>query len=122
MSIEVDHDKRRIEVVAGPGFSGGVLSRAIAEMFDGDPRTCNYDFVIDVRESVTGATHADFQIVVQAYHRHEREPGVKYGCFITLDPNYPLLTSTLDALLGDRSNKVFVTPERARAFLDKLRG
>lgn len=121
MSIEVDHAKRRIEVTARQGFSGSVLSQAIADMFDADPRTTSYDFIVDVRDSTTGATNADFQTVVQAYHRHKREPGLKYGCFVTHDPNYPLMAATLDSLLGDRTNKVFVTPERARAFLDKQR-
>lgn len=122
MSIEIDHQKRLIEVTAGPGFSGAVLSRAVANLFDEDPRTASYDFIVDVRNTATGATPGDFQIVVEAYHRHKREPGAKYGCFVSVDPHYPLMTATLDSLLGDRTNKVFVTPERARAFLDKQRG
>jgi len=122
MAYQIDHERRRVAFTAEPGFSGTVLSQAIADMFDADPRTCSYDFIVDVRDSDTGAQQSDIQIVVQAYHRHIREPGVKYGCFVSLDPNYPLWTAAMDHLFGDRQNKVFVTPERAAAFLDQVRG
>ena len=122
MAYAIDHQRRRAVFTAERGFSGTVLSQAIADMFDADPRTASYDFIIDVRDSATGAQQSDIQIVAAAYHRHERTPGLKYGCFVSLDPNYPLWTSAMDHIFGDRQNKVFVTPERAAAFLDQARG
>lgn len=122
MAYEIDHERRRATFVAEPGFSGTVLSQAIADMFDADPRTCSYDLIVDVRDSATGAQQSDIQIVAAAYHRHERTPDLKYGCFVSLDPNYPLWTAAMDHIFGDRQNKVFVTAERAAAFLDRVRG
>jgi hypothetical protein len=122
MAFEIDHDRRRAHFRAEPGFSGTVLSQAIADMFDADPKTASYDFVIDVRESDTGAQPSDIQIVAAAYHRHKRAPGLKYGCFVSLDPNYPFWAAAMDDIFGDRKNRVFVTPERAIAFLDEVRG
>lgn len=121
MGYQIDHDRKRAVFTAQHGFSGTVLSQAIADMFDDDPRTCSYDFIIDVRASETGAQQSDIQLVAQAYHRHQREPGLKYGCFVSTDPNYPLWTAAMDDIFGDRKNRVFVTPERAAAFLDNLR-
>ncbi|HEY8573960.1 hypothetical protein [Phenylobacterium sp.] len=121
MAFSIDHKRRVAEFTAGPGFSGTVLSRAVAAMFDKDPRTASYDIIMDVRESDTGATPADIQIVVDAYHRHKRAKGPKYGCFVTTDPNYPLWTQVMDQMFGDRQHKVFVTVEGARAFLDRAR-
>ena len=121
MAYQIDHDRRRAHFRAERGFSGTVLSRAIADMFDADPRTASYDLIVDVRQSDTGAQPSDIQIVAEAYHRHTRTPGVKYGCFVSLDPNYPFWAAAMDDLFGDRKNKVFVTPERAIAFLDELR-
>lgn len=122
MPFHIDHDRRRAHFTAERGFSGTVLSQAIADMFDADPRTCSYDFIVDVRESETGAQPSDIQIVAAAYHRHVREPGLKYGCFVSTDPNYPFWAAAMDDIFGDRKNKVFVTPERAAAFLDDIRG
>ena len=121
MAFEIDHQRRRAHFRAEPGFSGAVLSRAIADMFDSDPRTASYDLIVDVRESETGAQPSDIQIVAEAYHRQPRTPGIKYGCFVSLDPNYPFWTAAMDDIFGDRKNKVFVTPERAAAFLDEVR-
>ena len=121
MAFSIDHQRRRAEFTAGPGFSGTVLSRAVAAMFDKDPRTASYDLIFDVRGSDTGATQADLQIVAEAYHRHKRSRGVKYGCFVTTDPNYPLWTAAMDHMFRDRQNRVFVTVENARAFLDRAR-
>jgi metal-dependent hydrolase (beta-lactamase superfamily II) len=121
MGVSINHDRRRAEFTAEPGFSGTVLSRAVAAMFDADPRTASYDLIFDVRGSDTGATQADLDLVAAAYHRHERTPGVKYGCFVTTDPNYPLWTAAMDHQFSDRKNKVFVTVENARAFLDRAR-
>jgi hypothetical protein len=122
MGFTIDHDRRRAEFIAEPGFSGTALSHAVADMFDEDPRTASYDMVFDVRRSNTGATQADLQIVAAAYHRHKRTRGVKYGCFVTIDPNYPLWTAAMDQMFKGRQNKVFVTIENARAFLDQARG
>jgi hypothetical protein len=122
MAYEIDHERRRAEFRAEPGFSGTVLSKAIAAMFDKEPRTASYDLIIDVRGSDTGASQSDINLVAEAYHRQPREPGVKYGCFVTTDPNYPLWTAAMNHQFDDRENRVFVTVENARAFLDQKRG
>lgn len=121
MGFTIDHNLRRAEFIAAPGFSGAALCRAVAAMFDDDPRTASYDMVFDVRASDTGATQADLQVVAEAYNRHKRTRGVKYGCFVTTDPNYPLWTAAMDHMFKGRQNKVFVTIENARAFLDQAR-
>lgn len=43
----VDHERKRVVFTAERGFSGTVLSQAIADMFDADPRTCFYDFIVE---------------------------------------------------------------------------
>jgi hypothetical protein len=121
MAYEIDHDRRRAEFVAGPGFSGTALCKAVAAMFDGDPRSASYDLIFDVRASRTGVELADIQIVSEAYHRQTREAGVKISCFVSNDTNYHLLTTTMDHLFDDRSNKVFRTVEAARRYLDERR-
>jgi hypothetical protein len=121
MGYQVDHKRRRAEFTAEPGFSGTVLSKALAAMFDNDPRTCSYDLLFDLRGSDTGATQSDLELVAAAYHRHERAPGTKFTGFVSTDPNYPLWTASMDILFADRQSKVFVTLENARAFLDAAR-
>jgi len=118
---EVDHARRRALFVAEPGFSGTVLCRAVAAMFDEDPRTASYDFLFDVRRTDTGITPSDIQLVAQAYARHPRDAGVKYSFFVSTDVNYPYLTAVMDALFGDRANRVFVSLESAEAELERLR-
>ena len=118
MAVTIDHAQRRAEFTAGPGFSGIVLSRAVAAMFDKDPRTASYDMIFDLRDSDEGATQAGLQLVAEAYHRHERAPGLKHSCFVSTDPNYPLWAATIGQFFGDRQIKIFVTAENARAFLD----
>jgi hypothetical protein len=119
MGVNIDHAQRRAEFTAGAGFSGLVLSRAVAAMFDDDPRTASYDLIFDLRESDEGATQAGLQLVAEAYHRHERTPGVKRSCFVSTDPNYPLWAAAIAQFFGDREIKVFVTAENARAYLDR---
>ena len=121
MSVTIDHARRRAEFKAGPRFSGIVLSRAVAAMLDEDPRTASYDLIFDLRESDAGATQEGLQLVAAAYQRHARTPGVKYDCFVSTDPNYPLWAAAIAEFFEDRSNKVFATVESARAFLDQLR-
>lgn len=121
MGIEIDHGARRVNMKATAGLSGTAISKATARMLETDPRTASYDFVMDVRDSPTGATQADLQIVLDAYHRQTREPGLKYGCYVSNDPNYRLWTASMDHLFGDRENLVFTTPEAAHAFLDEKR-
>lgn len=121
MTIELDHERRRVNIAATPGFSGARVSQAIVEMFEHEPDLASYDFVMDMRASVTGATQADIDIVLRSYHQQPREPGPKYGCFVTSDPHFHLWTAAMDDLFGDRRNLVFGTPEAANSFLDQLR-
>jgi hypothetical protein len=121
MGPEVDHARRRALFVAEPGFSGTALCRAVAAMFDADPKTASYDFVFDTRRTDTGITPADIQIVAETYGRHPRDGGVKYSFFVSTDVNYPYLTAVMDALFDDRTNKVFVSLENAEAELERLR-
>ncbi|HEY8573392.1 hypothetical protein [Phenylobacterium sp.] len=118
MGVTIDHAKRRAEFTAGPGFSGLVLSRAIAGMFDEDPRTASYDLIFDLRGSDEGATQAGLELVAAAYHRHERTPGLKHSCFVSTDPNYPLWVAAIGQFFSDRQIRIFVTAENARAYLD----
>lgn len=121
MSLEVDHEKRRISMTATSLLSGAGLSRATAQMLLSDPRTASYDFVLDVRESPTGSTLADFQIVLDAYRTVPRTPDLKYGCFVSMDSGYHYWARSMAELFGDRSCPVFTTPEAAHAFLDGKR-
>jgi hypothetical protein len=54
MGYTIDHDRRRAEFIAEPGFSGKALCKAVAAMFDADPRTASYDLIFDTRGSDTG--------------------------------------------------------------------
>jgi hypothetical protein len=122
MSLEVDHEKRRISMTATKALSGAALSKATAQMLLSDPRTASYDFVLDVRQSPTGSTLADFQIVLEAYRTIPRTPGLKYGCFVSLDSGYHYWARSMGELFGDRICPVFSAPEAAHAFLDLKRG
>lgn len=104
------------------GLSGAAISRATAELIAAQPQLASWDFVMDVRHSPTGSTVEDFKIVLAAYRQVAREPGVKYGCYVSEDPNYRLWASTMSAMFEDRDCPVFYTPEAAHAFLDERRG
>ena len=121
MGHQVDHARRRALFVSEPGFSGTALVKALAAMFDADPKTVSYDLVFDTRGTDTGLTPSDIQIVAEAYDRHPRGPGEKYSFFASNDPNYPYVIAVMDALFTDRTNRVFATLESAEAELDRLR-
>lgn len=121
VELGVDHAKRRMTIKARPGFAGSRVSNAIASAIKADPSVASYDFVMDVRDSDTGATVEDFNIVHNAYKVTAREPGMKYGCFVSLDPNYGLWASAMGQLFGDRECPVFSSPEEAHDFLDRQR-
>ena len=104
-----------------PGFSGTAVSRAAASLIEAAPQTASYDFVLDVRASETGATMDDFQIVLDAYRMAVREPGLKYGCYVSEDPHYEVWARAMGELFGDRTCLVFLTPGAAHAFLDAAR-
>jgi hypothetical protein len=120
MSIVVDEAARRVTVTAGPAFSGRVLARAVARMFEETPQTASFDIILDVRDTQTGATMEDFNIAAQSYRRTPRSADRKYSCYVTLDTNYPLLAAALTHLFPDREQKFFVTPESAHRFLDQV--
>lgn len=122
MSIEIDHAKRRMTMKAEPGFSGAALSRRVAECIRNDHRVASYDFVMDVRESDTGSTLDDFRIVLAVYHAVEREPGLKFGCYVSTNASYQFWAKAMADMFGDRSCPVFMTAEKAQAFLDAERG
>jgi hypothetical protein len=121
MSIVVDEAARRVTVTAGPAFSGRVLARAVARMFEETPQTASFDIILDVRDTQTGATMDDFSIAAQSYGRAPRSAEPKYSCYVTLDTNYPLLAAALVHLFPDREQKFFLTPESAHRFLDEVR-
>lgn len=108
-------------MTASAALSGAALSRATAQMLLKDQRTASYDFVLDVRDSPTGSTLEDFQIVLDAYRQIPRTKELKYGCFVSLDTGYPYWARSMGELFGDRACPVFPTPEAAHAFLDGKR-
>lgn len=107
---------------AVPGFSGAAISREIARCIRNDPRLASYDFVMDVRESDTGSTIEDFKLVLESYNQVRRDPGLKYGCYVSSSPNFILWATAMADLFGDRACPVFTTPEDAHSFLDRARG
>jgi hypothetical protein len=119
--IQIDHEKRRIDIVAEAEFSGVVVCRAMARELRDEPRAASYDFVMDVRRTTTGSTLQDFQIVLEAYRQAPRTPGLKYGCFVSFEAGYQYWAASMGALFGDRTCLVFSSPEDAHAFLDSER-
>jgi hypothetical protein len=119
--FQIDHEKRRISIAADGEFSGVAVSRATARVLREDPGAASYDFVMDVRRTTTGSTLDDFQIVLEAYKQAPRAPGLKYGCFVSLESGYRFWAASMGALFGDRTCLVFSTPEEAHAFLDAKR-
>lgn len=117
--FDVDRARRRILAAARPGFSGTLLSAAMAQLIKDDPVVASYDFVLDVTGSDTGATQADLDIVLAAYHSVPREVGPKYGCYVTNDPHFHMWVASMDALFGDRQCLTFGSVDRAVAFLDR---
>lgn len=122
MSVSIEDAARRVVIAARPGFSGRVMAEAIAKMFAEQPHTAAYDFVLDLRETETGATVEDYQIAAAAYARAPRDPQRKFTCFVTVDPHYPLWAASMQHLFPDREHRVFVTRESALKFLDEERG
>jgi hypothetical protein len=121
MSVQIDDEARRIVIAARPGFSGRVMAEAVAKMFREQPQTASYDFVLDLRETETGATLDDYRIAAAAYAQAPRAAEPKYTCFVTVDPHYPLWAASMQHLFPDREHKVFVTRESAQKFLDEQR-
>jgi hypothetical protein len=121
MSLQIDPSARRVVVTAGPLFSGRRLAEGVKRMIEMAPETASFDFVLDLRQTETGATQEDYGLVAQAYAAAPRTSDRKYTCFVTTDPNYPLWGQALQHLFPDRDHKFFATPESAAAFLDSAR-
>lgn len=117
--FEIDRQKRRLIMVARPGFAGTLLSQATARLIKDDPVVASYDFILDVRNSDTGATQADLDIVLAAYRSVPRNVAPKFGCYVTTDRFFHMWVASMDELFGDRRCLTFDTMERALAFLDQ---
>lgn len=117
----IDRAKRRMLVTAKPGFAGTALSRATAQLIRDEPVVASYDFVLDITNSDTGASQADLDIVLAAYHSVPREVGHKFGCYVTKDPHFHIWTASMDELFGDRQCLTFGSFDDAVTFLDRKR-
>ena len=117
----IDRAKRRMLITARPGFAGTTLSRATAQLIREEPVVASYDFVLDITNSDTGASQADLDIVLGAYHSVPREVGPKFGCYVTTDPHFHIWTASMDELFGDRQCLTFGAFDDAVTFLDRKR-
>ena len=106
-------------LTARPGFSGTLMSQAMAQLIKDQPVVASYDFVLDVTGSETGATQADLDIVLAAYHSVPREVGPKYGCYISNDPHFHMWVASMGELFGDRQCLTFGSVAQALAFLER---
>ena len=121
IEIQVDDQRRRIDIVISGPIAGPRVGRTVSQLFLDRPELTAYDMMYDLR-AYTGDVEAEHvEPIAIAYAGARPDPTVKCRtAFVTSDPNFEHWAGAMDFQFSGRKHGVFRTLEPAEAFLGEV--
>lgn len=121
IEINIDDDRRRIDIIISGPIAGTKVGRTVSRLFLDRPELTAYDMLYDLR-GYTGDVEAEHvEPIAIAYAGAQPDPAVKCRtAFVTPDPNFQHWAGAMDFQFAGRKHGVFRTLEPAEAFLAEL--
>ena len=119
MNYTIDDDRRLLTITLSGTVAGREFARFARDLYDSRPELFDYDCISDLLAFEGDVASADLDLVHELYAAQpERSGPARPGVFVTLDSNFHLWASALDAQFPGRKHYVATSLEGAFLRLD----